>query len=800
MRQRTLDTLELAKILDRLAQYTSFSASRELALSLTPSTERDEVSRLQRETVEGRRLLQLKPNASLGGARDVRDMARRASLGGVLEPMELLDVLSTLTCARSVRAMLVRLRIQLPLLGAIAESITVQEALEREISRCITLKCEVSDDATPILRRLRAEVKVAHLRLVDRLDDMVNSTGLRHLIQEPIVTQREGRYVIPIKADFKGQIKGIVHDQSASGATVFVEPLEAVDLNNRWRELQLEEQREVQRILRALSAAVGAAVEDLDRSVDALADIDLALARARYAEHLDATSPRLIHEESDGARSDGPGHTPLCLDFIRARHPLLGENVVPISVHLGGDFFVLVITGPNTGGKTVALKTVGLLTLMAQCGLQIPVDQGSSLRVFRNVFADIGDEQSIEQSLSTFSSHMTQVMEVLGAADDDSLVLLDELGAGTDPTEGSALARAILQYLVSRSIPTIGTTHYSELKAYAHGTPGVQNASVEFDPVTLAPTYRLAIGLPGRSNAIAIAKRLGLPEEVTDSAITLLDSVETKADRLLAQIQGERDRIAGERRDVERLRGELDALKKQLEDQLQAIEQERQTMMDQTWRQIESEAAAIRARLAAAMEVRSQKPDRTKLVMALNEVKEVQKAAEVKIAERAPSQTQAQLIASPLKLRVGDYVLVKSLGLHGEVVSLPDTRGEVEVHLGSFKLKIRARDLEPSRAAPSPAGFGAARSEIHLVDRSAPPREIEVRGWRVEQVLPVLENFINEACLAGMPEVRVIHGKGTGVLRRVVREQLVQNPLVKSFRTAELKDGGEGVTVVELAV
>lgn len=799
MVKRTSETLELPSILDRLAQYASFSASHDLAIALAPSPSFEEVSRLQRLTAEARRLLDIRPNVSIAGARDVRDTVHRASLGGALEPLELLDISSTLACGRVIRSTLTRLAGQLPLLAEIAERIVVHEKLEREIARCITPKGEVADTATPILRRLRAEVRSAHQRLIERLEGLVNSAGLRHLIQEPIITQRGGRYVIPIKADFKGQFKGIVHDQSASGATVFVEPLETVDLNNRWRKLQLEEQREAQRVLRMLSSAVGDAADDLKDSVEALAEIDLALAKARYASALRAVSPRLIRHAPDDASDGGDPHATTFLNLINARHPLLGESVVPISIHLGGDFFILVITGPNTGGKTVALKTVGLLVLMAQCGLQIPADEGSALRVFSRVYADIGDEQSIEQSLSTFSSHMTRVLEVLKEADEESLALLDELGAGTDPAEGSALARAVLQYLVKRRVPTISTTHYSELKAFANATPGVENACVEFEPETLAPTFRLSIGLPGRSNAIAIARKLGVPTEVIESASGMLDPVETQADRLLAQIQSERDRIERERLAVERLKDEVEALKTRLDERLEAIEKERQAAVEKAWRQVEREVEETRERLIAALELEGQRADREQLAAALNEARQVQKIVDAKIAEPADRQLEPSIRAR--ELQSGDHVLVKSLNQYGELISPPDSRGEAEVQLGSFKVKVRSRDLEPVRSARQPSGnLAATRTEVRLASRDAPPPQIEVRAWRVEQVLPVLEKYIHEAYLAGLPEVRVIHGKGTGVLRQVVREQLAQNPLVRSFRTAEPRDGGEGVTVVELAV
>ena len=837
----TIETLELPKILERLARHASFSASQELAVSLRPSADDMEVLARQRITSEAKRFLELKPSASLAAARDIRDLARRAGLGGVLEPRELLDVLATLVAARTIKGALSRLGNQFPSLATVAERITTAGELEREIQKCINPQGEIVDEASPILRRLRVDVRVVHQRLLDRLQNLVNSTTYRHVIQEPIVTLRQGRYVVPVKADFKGQLRGIVLDQSASGSTVFVEPMETVDINNRWRELQLEEQREMQRILRNLSALVAALEDELSETIVALAEIDLALAKAKYSVEIQGVEAGVIRAASAAV---GEPHLPgsrLFLDLVNARHPLLGEGVVPIGVRLGGDFFVLVITGPNTGGKTVALKTVGLLPLMAQCGLHIPADEGSRIRVFKRVYADIGDEQSIEQSLSTFSSHLRRVIEVLANADEHSLVLLDEIGAGTDPTEGSALARALLSFLVKRQVPTIATTHYSELKAYAHATPGVENASVEFDVETLAPTFRLSIGLPGRSNALAIAHRLGVPAEVTDAAVKLLSASETQVDQLLSRIQLERDRAASERGADERARREAEKLRDELAKRLRAIEQERQAVIDQARREVDAEISEVRLRLRAAMASASkQSVSRLELLSAMSEVKAVQDevdrnveatghSSEITVGAtgRSPlpgSETENRLLGevppqessgsqavagqrdaaeqadnAGRRLRVGDYVLVRSLGQYGELLSLPDLRGEAEVQLGSFKVKVRARDVERTKARPKTAADYFPQYQVSLEVRPQPPPELGVHGWRVEQMLPELDRYLNDSYLAGLQTVRIVHGKGTGVLRRVVREQLAHHPLVRSYGSADSRDGGDGVTVVHLA-
>ncbi|MBI4318010.1 MAG: endonuclease MutS2 [Chloroflexi bacterium] len=788
--KHTVETLELPKILERLARHTSFSASRELAFSLSPSSDEQAVSSLQCTTTEARRLLELKPTISLAGARDVRDVVHRARLGGILEPRELLDVLATLLAGRTVRTALSRLSNQFPLLAARAECIAVSPDLEQEIQRSIDPQGEILDGASPILRRLRAEVKLAHRRLLDRLESLISSGSYRNVIQEPIITLRQGRYVIPIKTDFKGQFRGIVHDQSASGATVFVEPLETVDVNNRWRELQIEEQREIQRILRNLSAAVGSLEADLIHSVVAMAEIDLALAKGRYSAELSAVQPEI----TGNSPRDG-----VFLELVNARHPLLGDEVVPISARLGGDFFVLVITGPNTGGKTVALKTIGLLALMFQCGLHIPVDRGSRIRVFDNVYADIGDEQSIEQSLSTFSSHLTRVNEVLRSADEHSLVLLDEIGAGTDPTEGSALAKAILSYLVRRRIPTIATTHYSELKAYAHATAGVENACVEFDAETLAPTYKLSIGLPGRSNALAIAQRLGVPREVIDSAMREIRPSEMQVDRLLTQIQQERDRAAEHRAGAERAQTETERLREELGRKLHELEQERLAILEQARRDSEALVTEVRQRLRSIIVPLEKAPvSRGQLVAAGAEIRVIEEEVEAvgrpSVAEPPPAVDQ-----SGRPLRAGDFVLVKSLGQYGELISPPEGRGEAEVQLGSFKAKVRPGDIVRIKSRPKVAADYFPDYHVSLATRLTPLPELGIHGWRVEQVLPELERYVNDAYLCGLHTVRIVHGKGTGVLRQVVREQLAHNPLVKSYQSAEPREGGDGVTVVTLA-
>jgi len=496
MDDKSLEMLEFPRILERLARHTSFSAGRELALALRPSPDPEEVRRRLAETGQARALLSSRSCPSLGGVKDVRPLAKDAQRGIVLSPAQLLDIRDTLQAGKSLRRALLHSARQFPLLAAIAGEIEECPHLIEEIGRCLSERGEVMDKASAALAHIRGQLRDLRGRLLNRLQRIIADPANAPYIQEPLITQRGGRYVIPLKAEFKGRIRGLVHDTSASGATLFIEPMEVVELGNRLRELEVEEEREVRRILAALSQLVARDATLIERTVEALARLDLAFAKARYADEIEGVEPKLIP----------PSRRVRPLRLYRARNPLLDPaTVVPIDVPFREDFSALVITGPNTGGKTVTLKTVGLLSAMAQSGLFIPAQEGSTLPIFSGIYADIGEEQSIEQSLSTFSSHMGNIIRILELADEHSLVLLDELGAGTDPVEGSALARAILSHLLKRGITTLVATHYPELKAFAHVTPGVENACVEFDAQTLMPTYELTIGLPGRSNAFAIA-------------------------------------------------------------------------------------------------------------------------------------------------------------------------------------------------------------------------------------------------------------------------------------------------------
>jgi len=799
MNQKALDLLEYSRIREQLVGVCGFTVSKELARVLEPSADGVLVSRRLALTSEATRVLNTSPNLSTGGARDIRPALERAQRGGVLDSGELLAVQATISSARVVRTLILRLANSVPGLAEFADLMVDCPSVEAEIGRCLSDTGDVLDSASPELARIRAELKVAHQRLLDRLHDIVFGGSYKSVLQDQLITVREGRYVVPVRSDSRGQLKGLIHDQSSSGQTVYVEPLATVELNNRWRQLQLDERREIERILRELSALVGVHAAGLESTVLNLGEIDLHLAKARLAEAHGGLEPTV---ETNRPRDRSPGGE-RGLRLIKARHPLLTGKVVPIDIRLGDDFQVMVVTGPNTGGKTVALKTAGLLTLMAQAGLHIPAEAGSRIHVFADVLADIGDEQSIEQSLSTFSSHMRNVVNIVRQADENTLVLLDEVGAGTDPAEGSALARAVLRRLLDQGAWVIATTHYTELKAFAHDTPGMINASVEFDSQTLAPTYRLQIGLPGKSNALAIAARLGLSPEVLADAGTMIDSGQIQVENLLAGIQIERKRADELREAADAERREVARVRRELEERLRNIELERREVLRRARREAETELAELRAQLRqAAASVRRQDSTRAELLSTANTL------------EHAARQVLAKPISGPLvadlpalqapsarpSFAVGDRVRLLALNQEAQVSSLEGD--SLEVTLGNFKMRVGRDDVEwvgrgrelIRRSTPS----GPSIWKVGL--RESPGTQLDLRGWRADQVVPELDRYLNDAYMSGLRNVRIVHGKGTGVLRQVVREYLNGTSLVEHFEVAEARDGGDGATVAYLAV
>jgi DNA mismatch repair protein MutS2 len=778
-----LVTLEFPKVLTHLAACASFSAGEERVQALVPSTDLQEVRWWLETTSEARALLDAKPDITLGGAHDVRPQVEAAQRSAALPPPELLDVRDTLTAARNLQRALTRMKEQFPRLAVVAGRIRPCPEVVTEIDRCLDARGSVRDDASPELARIRREARIAHDRLQDKLQNIIGSPRNAPYLQEIIVTQREGRYVIPLKADFKGRIRGIVHDVSASGATIFIEPLSVVDLNNAWRELELAEKQELNRLLAALSALIADHADEIVCSVEALADLDLAFAKANYAEAIDAIAPELVPL----------GHGPK-IRFLGARHPLLdAEKVVPIDVALDDETHVVVITGPNTGGKTVSLKTVGLLTLMVQAGLHIPAEAGSALSPFETVYADIGDEQSIEQSLSTFSSHLTNILSFIDDADGHSLVLLDELGAGTDPAEGAALARALLDHFRERGAMTFVATHYPELKTYAQLTPGVCNASVEFDPETLSPTYKLSIGLPGRSNAFAIARRLGLPDAIVEAAREMVSPEDLHAEDMLADIHSLRLQEAQARDATNAARSEADRLSRQLRDRLDAIEEERQEVLEQAREEAASELGALRSEMRA---LRRRLQAAAAPVGVVSAIEQDAKALEEELLEPEEPAPLPVPDTSLHPIRPGDTVRVRPLNAKGSVIEIDGAEAEVQV--GPARTRVKRADLEliaatPLEIKPASRGYRVIRST------RSPGEQIDLRGCIVEEALEQVDRHLDAASLAGLPWVRIIHGKGTGALRRAVREFLADHPLVSSYQPGARNEGGEGVTVANLA-
>ncbi|MCZ7543882.1 MAG: endonuclease MutS2 [Anaerolineae bacterium] len=794
MDPKSLQTLELPKILERLADYAAFSASAERVRDLAPTTNLAEAVNRQQETAEAVELLTQKPDISVGGARDVRADAGRAARGITLDPQVLLNVRTTLQHGARLQRTLTQLRGQFPILAETASFIEPCADVVDAIGRTLNERGEVLDSASPKLARIRGEIRVAFDRLMSKLNAMVNNPNNTRWLQEPIITQRSGRYVIPLRSEFKGRIQGVVHDQSASGATLFIEPLATVDLNNTYRQLQLDEEEEVHRILAELSQQVGDRARAITRTVDALASLDLAFAKAKYALDTDAHKPELVafREVSGAGTRAHPGST---LRLVEARHPLLDRDiVVPIDVAFEGDTYVLVVTGPNTGGKTVALKTVGLLVLMAQCGLHLPAKE-AALSVFQGVYADIGDEQSIEQSLSTFSSHMRNIIGILDKADERSLVLLDELGAGTDPAEGSALARALLSALLDKGLTTMVTTHHPELKVFAQQTAGVRNASVEFDLETLAPTYRLIVGLPGRSNALAIAARLGLPEDIIEEARGLVSESDLAVDDLLDEIRRSRDEAAQALASAAQARAQTEAARDELRARLDAIEDERREVLRRARNKGKRDVQRLRTqvrKLRDQMRAAALPLDALRQVEARAEQLEARMETPVAPATEMPLEDEAEIPA----LRLGETVWVRPLQAEGQITEL--TAGEAEVQVGRLRLRARLEDLQRRGRLDRKLAEAEKRHDPLPTRAPSPGMELDIRGQLVEDALPRLEAYLDAAYMAGLPFVRIIHGKGTGALRHAVRESLRGHPLVRSSQRGAENEGGDGVTVVKI--
>jgi DNA mismatch repair protein MutS2 len=814
MDSKTLNVLEYPKILERLVKFCDFSASMDLARSLEPTNSYDlAVARLA-ETTEARKLFSIQ-DIGIGGAHDIRAHADLAARSGVLDPQALLDIKSTLISCRDLKKTFEKKADEYPRLAQLAHGLPETYGIVDAITRVLSDRGEVLDSASPKLADTRRNLRFAHDRLMSKLQKYITDSKTVSMLQDAIITQRDGRYVIPLRAEFKGRIKSIVHDQSSSGATLFVEPLPVVEANNEIRELQLIERDEERRILAELSSQVGAHAVELKYGIENLAVLDLAFAKAKYAEELKASEP-ILHKllavsgqrltKSDSQEPNAKSQ-PL-LRLIHARHPLLSpDTVVPIDFDPRPGTRAVVITGPNTGGKTVSLKTVGLLVLMAQSGLHIPAQSGSELPCFDAVYADIGDEQSIEQSLSTFSGHITNIIRILKRADQRSLVILDELGAGTDPQEGAALARAILAHLLERGIMSLVATHYPELKTFAHSTEGVVNASLEFDIKTLRPTFKLTIGLPGRSNALLIAQRLGLDEKLVAAAKSEINPADLRADKLLDDIRKERNRTSREREKLEKARARLETQTRELEKRLEKIEDERRETLAKARAEGELEVAVLKRNIDSLKSQLRKAHQPLEAIKALEEkIEKMEEKVEAPVERRSDAQHAfgSQLsVDSDQSFKLGERVIVRTLNSEGVVTALGES--DAEIQIGSLRVRARLVDLVRKASEVPVTGDQSAVSSKQsdatrrTVSASSPGIELNLRGKLVDEGLEELERYLERAYSAGLLFVRIIHGKGTGRMRDAVRAALKESSYVASFEEPKDSEGGAGVTVAKIA-
>lgn len=796
MNQKALKTLEYHKIISQLVEYASCEPGKELCRNLTPSTDYNEIKQSQCETTDAVSRVRQKGGISFGGVKDIRASLKRLEIGSSLGIVELLSISSLLTTAARAKAYGRHEESELPE-DSLEEFFAALEPLtpvNTEIKRCIISEEEVSDDASPGLRHVRRSMKGIHDKIHTQMNSILNSS--RTYLQDAVITMRDGRYCLPVKAEHKAHVSGMVHDQSSTGSTLFIEPMAIIKLNNDLRALEIQEQKEIEMVLADLSNQLVPFTEQLQDDYHVLAKLDFIFAKAALSRHYHGSRPEF--------------NTNGIINIKDGRHPLLDPaKVVPISIHLGRDFDLLIVTGPNTGGKTVSLKTVGLFTLMGQAGLHIPAFDGSELAVFDEVFADIGDEQSIEQSLSTFSSHMTNIVQILGQADSHSLCLFDELGAGTDPTEGAALAIAILSFLHNMKCRSMATTHYSELKVFALTTPGVENGCCEFNVETLQPTYRLLIGVPGKSNAFAISKKLGLPDYIIDDAKTHLEAKDETFEDLLTHLEENRVTIEKERIQIESYKMEVEKLKARLTQKEERFDERRDKMIkdakeeaqrilrdakdtaDQTIRQINK--LASQSGVTKELEA-----ERSRL---RGKLQEVDKSLSLKNETKQPGKQ-----IDPKKLRLGDGVRVLSMNINGTVSSLPNGKGDLYVQMGILRSLVNISDLEllneQSITGPTLTGGGGKKksgsgsSSTRMSKSLSISPEVNLIGMTTDEAIPELDKYLDDAYLAHLPQVRVVHGRGTGALKAAVHRHLKKLKYVKEFRLGEFGEGDSGVTIV----
>ena len=781
MNERNLRVLEFPKIRARMAALATTEMGRACALELMPSSDPFLVRRMQQQTEEASTVLAYNGSNPMAAFTDVRPFLKLAQIGSTLSAKAILQIADAMKASRLVRSALVTDREDTPLLTELGSRLYANRRLEEDVFDAILSEDEISDHASSELNDIRRHIRVLNDRIRDKLNSIVRSPSTVKYLMDAIITMRNGRYVVPVKAECRANVPGIVHDQSGTGSTLFIEPMSVVEAGNELKQWAVKEKNEIERILAAFSAQIGPDAELIGDSLENLAEIDMIFARAALGRSMNAVPPKLNEEGR--------------VNLIRARHPLIDpDKVVPSNLWLGSDFTTLVITGPNTGGKTVTLKTVGLLSLMAQAGMQIPAAYGSELAIFDEIFADIGDEQSIEQSLSTFSSHMTNIVDILDRVTENSLVLFDELGAGTDPTEGAALAMAILNRLLERKVRTMATTHYSELKVFALSTPGVENASVEFNVETLRPTYRLSIGVPGKSNAFEISRKLGLPEEIIDSAKEKLSGDQVRFEDVIANAEYHRQIAEKERKlaeeahlETQRLRDEAEKLRSDLaahrERDLRKAKDEARRILQRAQRESEQLIADLKKKNSGELKEHELHAMRAKLQSAIDE-----NAEKIEVP--------AGVGEVPKTVQVGDTVELVNLGTKATILTLPDSKGECTVQAGALKLKAKLRDMRTAQP-DKPKKQPKSGNRIHVAPRPV-ETECDVRGCNLEEALMAVDLFLDGAVLNHLRTVSIIHGKGTGVLRAGIHKQLRAHPAVKEFRLGRYGEGEDGVTIVTL--
>ncbi len=787
MNEKVLHILEYTKIISQLKEKATSEPGKKLAESLLPMTDLDEIRKAQNQTADALGRLFAKGSTSFGSNKDLGMSLKSLEVGSVLSVIELLRIASFLDNVNRIKTYGRKERDDIPgdSLEPYFDSLEPLTPLANEINRCILSEEEIADDASPALKHIRRSMTITNDRIHSQLNSMLNGS-LRTYLQDAVVTMRDNRYCVPVKAEYKSQVPGMIHDQSSTGSTFFIEPAAVVNLNNELKELSIKEQEEIEAIMAALSAQAAAHTEALATNQKSMTMLDFIFAKASLAMEHNATMPLFNTKQQ--------------IQIRKGRHPLIDrKKVVPVDISLGIDFDLLIITGPNTGGKTVALKTVGLLTLMGQAGLHIPALDRSQLSVFREVYADIGDEQSIEQSLSTFSSHMTSIVSILQKADAQSLCLFDELGAGTDPTEGAALAISVLDHLHGRGIRTMATTHYSELKVYALSTPFVENACCEFNVETLRPTYRLLIGVPGKSNAFAISSRLGLPDYIIEEAKKHITQDKESFEDLLANLENSRLTIEKEQAEIEAFKREIEGLKKRLESKQEKIDQSR----DRIIREANEEAREI---LQNAKEL-ADETIRTFQKAGTSSIKDLEKSrrkVNEKISEKneklaLKAEKPTHKLLKPNQLRPGDSVKIVSMGLKGSVSSLPDKNGKLFVQCGIIRSQVSLDDLvlleddtiQTEKMQRSSSG------KLKMSKSYSISTEINLLGKTVDEALSELDKYLDDAYLAHLPSVRIVHGKGTGALRKAVQGYLRKSRVIKSFRLGEFGEGDAGVTIAE---